>query len=178
MTDAADNQRSRFGNHIDFAAPGWAIYSTVTNGGYTLRTGTSYSTPLFCGVVAALYSINPTLDPEEVIELLKNTAADLGQPGWDQYFGWGRINFAAAAAAAEASRPMIASLQLSNRMAVVTVTNRTALSFVLWKSPTPGPATWAIVTNLVLSTNGTFLTLTDPAPGMGGNFYRVEARVR
>ena len=178
MTDAADNPRSRFGNHIDFAAPGWAIYATVTNGGYTFGTGTSYATPLFCGVIAALFSINPTLDPEEVFELVKNTAADLGEPGWDPYFGWGRINFAAAAAAAEASRPMIASLQLSNRMAVVTVTNQTALSFTLWKSPTAGPATWAMVANPVFSTNGTFLTLTDPAPDVGGNFYRVEARVR
>ena len=178
MTDAADNQRSRFGNHIDFAAPGWAVYSTVTNGGYTFATGTSYSTPLFCGVVAALFSINPTLDPDEAIALLKSSATDLGEPGWDQYFGWGRINFAAAAAAAEASRPMIANFQLSSSLAVVTVTNRPALSFALWKSPAVGPTTWAIVTNLVLATNGLFLTLADPAPDAGGSFYRVETRVR
>ena len=177
MTDAADNPRSRFGNHIDFAAPGWAIYSTVTNGGYTFGSGTSYSTPLFCGVVAALFSINPTLGPDEVIELLKTSAADLGPPGWDQYYGWGRINFAAAAAAADASRPAIASLRLSNGTAVVTVTNQPALSFALWKTPALGVATWGIVTNVVLSTNAGVLMLTDPAPGMVGNFYRVEARV-
>lgn len=177
MTDAADNPRSRFGNHIDFAAPGWAIYSTVTNGGYTFGNGTSYSTPLFCGVVAALFSINPTLGPDEVIELLKNSATDLGPPGWDQYYGWGRINFAAAAAAADASRPVITSLRLSNGTAVVTVTNQPALSFALWKTPALGVATWGIVTNVVLSINAGILTLTDPAPGTGGSFYRVEARV-
>lgn len=176
MTDAADNQRSRFGNHIDFAAPGWAIYSTVTNGGYTFGSGTSYSTPLFCGVVAALFSINPTLSPDEVIELLKTSAADLGPPGWDQYYGWGRINFGAAAAA-DASRPVITSLRLSNGTADVTVTNQPALSFALWKTPALGAATWGIVTNVVLSTNAGVLTLTDPAPGTGGSFYRVEARV-
>ena len=141
-------------------------------------TGTSYSTPLFCGVVAALFSINPTLGPDEAIELLKHSAADLGQPGWDQYFGWGRINFAAAAAAAQASRPMITSLQLSNGMAVVTVTNQTALSFTLWKSPAPGISAWMTVTNAVLSTNADVLMLTDRAPGAGVSFYRVEARVR
>jgi len=141
-------------------------------------TGTSYSTPLFCGVVAALFSINPTLGSDEAIDLLKSTAADLGQPGWDQYFGWGRINFASAAAAAEASRPTIASFQVSNGVAAVTVTNQPALSFTLWKSSTVGPTTWAMVTNAVLSTSGEFLTLTDPAPALGWNFYRVEARVR
>jgi subtilisin family serine protease len=178
MTDAADNQRSRFGNHIDFAAPGWAVYSTFTNSGYAFGSGTSYATPLFCGVVAALFSINPTLGPGEVVELLKRSAVDLGAPGWDQYFGWGRINFAAAAAAAEASRPVIARIQSSNGMAVVMVTNQPALSFALWRSPTAGTAAWAIVTNVVLSTNAGVLTLADPAPGAGGNFYRVEARVR
>ncbi len=177
MTDAADNPRSRFGNHIDFAAPGWTIFSTVTGGGYGSDSGTSYSTPLFCGVVAALFSINPTLGPDEVIELLKNSATDLGPPGWDQYYGWGRINFAAAAAAAEASRPAITSFQLSNGSAIVTVTNQPTLTFALWKTSALGSATWGIVTNAVLSTNGDVLTLNDPAPGTGGNLYRVEARV-
>jgi len=178
MTDAADNQRSRFGNHIDFAAPGWAVYSTVTNGGYTFGTGTSYSTPLFCGVVATLFSINPTLGPDELIELLKHSAMDLGEPGWDPYFGWGRLNFAAAAAAADASRPRIASLQLSNGMAVVTVTNQPALSFTLWKSLAPGTSAWEPVMNAILSTNAGVLTLTDPSLGADASFYRVEARVR
>ena len=53
MTDAADNPRSRFGNHIDFSAPGFEIFSTTTNSNYGYASGTSYSTPLFCGVVAA-----------------------------------------------------------------------------------------------------------------------------
>jgi len=178
MTDAADNQRSRFGNHIDFAAPGYAIFSTVTNGSYASASGTSFSTPLFCGVVAGLFSINPTLSPDEAIELLKVKAADLGPPGWDQFFGWGRINFAGAAAAADASRPVIASLQLNRGAAVVTVSNQPALSFALWKATDSVAATWGIVTNVVFSTNAGLLTLTDPVPGSNGNFYRVEARVR
>jgi len=177
MTDAADQPRSRFGNHIDFAAPGWAIFSTVAGGGYGSDSGTSYSTPLFSGVVAALFSINPTLGPEEVIELLKQSATDLGPPGWDQYYGWGRINFAAAAVAADASRPLILSLRLNHGSAVLTVTNQPASALTLWRTPDLKVAPWETVTNAALSTNAGLRTLTDPTPGPVGNFYRVEARM-
>jgi subtilisin family serine protease len=178
MTDAADNLRSRFGNHIDFAAPGWEIFSTKSGSSYGYATGTSYSTPLFCGVVATLFSINPTLSPDEAIQLLKTTAVDFGSPGWDQFYGNGRINFAAAAAAADASRPVIASVQMNDGAATITVTNRSALSLVLWKTPAVGAAAWSIVTNSIVSTNAAVFTLTDPTPGMAKNFYRVEARLR
>jgi subtilisin family serine protease len=177
MTDAADNPRSRFGNHIDFAAPGWEIYSTATGSNYGFASGTSFSTPLFCGVVATLFSINPTLGPEDVIEQLKTSAVDLGSLGWDQFYGWGRINFASAARAADASRPMIASLQLSNGMASVTVTHQPELAFALWNTPTLGAVSWGLVTNVVQATNAGVLTLTDPTPVPGGSFYRVEARM-
>ena len=62
----------------------------------------SFAAPLVCGVVAWILGLNPTLNPDEVIAILQSTAVDLGSPGWDPYFGWGRINFAAAAAAAAA----------------------------------------------------------------------------
>ncbi|HET7626353.1 MAG TPA: S8 family serine peptidase, partial [Verrucomicrobiae bacterium] len=79
MTDAADNPQSAFGYHIDFAAPGWNVFSTVTGGGYDFASGTSYATPLFCGVVAVLFSINPTLGTDDVIDILKQTAVDKGK---------------------------------------------------------------------------------------------------
>src|SRR5687768_3553879 len=63
MTDAGENPRSRFGNHIDFSAPGFEVFSTTTNSGYGFASGTSYSTPLFCGAVATLFSVNPALTP-------------------------------------------------------------------------------------------------------------------
>src|SRR5688572_9208623 len=100
MTDAGENPRSRFGNHIDFSAPGFEVFSTTTNSGYGFASGTSYSTPLFCGAVATLFSVNPALTPDAAIDLLKNTAEDLGPVGWDQFHGFGRINQGKAAAAA------------------------------------------------------------------------------
>jgi hypothetical protein len=36
------------------------------------------------------------IDPAMVIEILKETADDLGKPGRDEWYGYGRINAAAA----------------------------------------------------------------------------------
>ncbi len=178
MTDAADNVRSRFGNHIDFAAPGWEIFSTTTNSSYTAATGTSYATPLFCGVVATLFSINPALSADDVIQILKSSAIDLGSPGWDQYYGFGRINFAGAAAAAAASRPVISSLQLTHGLAVMSVANPWQLALRLWKTSAVGAPKWETVVNTMLSTNADIVTLTDPEPANLINFYQVEALPR
>jgi subtilisin family serine protease len=178
MTDAADNMRSRFGKHIDFAAPGWEIFSTTTNSSYTVGTGTSYATPLFCGVVAALFSINPALGPDDVIEILKSSAIDLGSPGWDGYYGFGRINFGGAAAAANASRPVISNLQLINGTAVVSVNNPWQFSLQLWKTTTVQAPQWESVPGAIVSTNAEVFTLTDPAAADWINFYRVEGGPR
>jgi hypothetical protein len=102
-TDAADNPASSTGPHIDFAAPGFPVFTTAVNSGYGLMAGTSFATPLFSAAVAMLFAINPALDTAEVIDILKSTAKDLGAPGWDEVFGWGRIDLAKAALAARQS---------------------------------------------------------------------------
>jgi subtilisin family serine protease len=175
MTDAADNQRSAYGNHIDFAAPGWNIFSTTTNSGYAFATGTSYATPLFCGVVAVLFSINPTLSPQAAIDILKNTAVDKGQPGWDMFYGWGRIDFGAAAAAAVATLPVILSTTLTNGTLAVSVPFNPGLNYRLWRSSSPLGVSWSQVAGTIITTNGPALILSDPAPPAGMQFYRVGA---
>ena len=175
MTDAADNQRSMFGNHIDFAAPGWQIFSTTTNGGYAIGSGTSYSTPLFGGMLGVLMSINPTLAPDELIDLIKNSAVDKGQPGWDQFFGWGRVNFGAAALATAQSLPNISSVNWTNNQLAVSANFKPGLNYLLWKTPQLTPPTWTVVTNAILQTNAGTIVLTDPAPAAGASFYRIQA---
>jgi subtilisin family serine protease len=173
MTDAADNQRSAYGDHIDFAAPGWAVYSTTTNGGYAFDSGTSYATPLFCGVVAVLFSINPTLGSEEVIDLLKSTAIDKGPTGWDQWYGWGRIDFGAAAAAAAATLPVVSGALETNSQFCVATGFKSGLTYTLWRTSTLSVPQWVQVTNTVLSTNNGRILLTDPSPTQRAQFYRV-----
>jgi len=175
MTDAADNfEDTMYGGYIDFAAPGWQIYSTTTGGGYAYGSGTSYATPLFCGVAAWLFSLNPTLGPDDVIGILKSTAVDLGPPGSDQYYGWGRVDFAAAATAALATLPTIYGLQVTGHQVVISASHQPGLVYRLWRTVQLVAPSWSPVVNAMTSTNAIGIVLTDPTPIAGSSFYRVQ----
>ncbi|MBI1876966.1 MAG: peptidase S8 [Chloroflexi bacterium] len=93
-TDFSDNRPSfsTYGSALAVAAPGSSIYSTYPGGGYTYLSGTSMSTPFVSGLAALLWSMAPSLSNSQVRSLIENTADDLGATGWDQFFGYGRIN--------------------------------------------------------------------------------------
>jgi thermitase len=94
---------SSFGNYVDVAAPGVSIYTTNMNGGYSYASGTSFSAPITLGVYGLMMSTNPGLGPADLDRILFETAHDLGTSGYDMYFGWGRIDAAAAVSRAAAS---------------------------------------------------------------------------
>ena len=87
---------SNSGDYIDVAAPGSGIYSTwnSNNSDYRLQSGTSMATPHVTGLIALMYSLNPDLHVEEIRTLLRENAVDLGPAGFDEAFGWGRIDAA------------------------------------------------------------------------------------
>ena len=87
---------SSYGPYIDLTAPGSAIYTTSNGGSYGYASGTSFSSPITAGLVSLLFSANPSLTPSQVFDILKTTSVDLGTPGYDQNYGWGRIDAAAA----------------------------------------------------------------------------------
>jgi subtilisin family serine protease len=58
--------------------------------------GTSASAPHAAGVAALLLEADPTLTPSQLSSVLQNTAVDLGSPGADNTFGFGRIDAFAA----------------------------------------------------------------------------------
>lgn len=101
-TDGSDNRTSwsSFGPYVDVAAPGAGIFTTTNGGGYGAPSGTSFSSPLTAGIIALMMSANPRLSPTQLANLLTSTARDLGDVGWDQYYGYGRVDAAAAVAAA------------------------------------------------------------------------------
>jgi hypothetical protein len=53
--------------------------------------GTSMATPHVAGLAALIRSLHPEFTLAEVETAIKATALDLGNPGWDKYFGHGRI---------------------------------------------------------------------------------------
>ena len=83
------------GDEIDFSAPGSGVYvpSTAGTTSYKTGSGTSYSTPLITAAFALLKSENTNSSSDDLIELLKTYCTDLGDEGWDKYFGYGAPDF-------------------------------------------------------------------------------------
>lgn len=89
------------GRHIDVAAPGediWSLSGSV-NDGYLTLNGTSMASPFVAGLAGLLLTTDNALTPAEVKEILTETAVDLGDIVWDNDFGYGRVDAAAALAA-------------------------------------------------------------------------------
>lgn len=81
---------SSYGPEVDLAAPGSSIYSTYPSG-YTYLSGTSMATPHIAGVAALLAGLPQYDTPSKIRAALQNTALDLGDAGWDQYYGYGLV---------------------------------------------------------------------------------------
>ena len=93
---------SSSGPYVDVAAPGTNILTTARGGGYARVSGTSLASPIAAGVAALVMAANPALDPVQVEDIIERSADDMGDPGFDPSFGWGRVN---AARAVEAALP-------------------------------------------------------------------------
>lgn len=82
----------------DICGVGTSVVSTGPNNDYFSSTGTSMSCPGVAGVLAQLYEgykdLNGGANPESALikACVLNTGEDLGNPGPDFQFGWGRIN--------------------------------------------------------------------------------------
>lgn len=83
---------SNYGPETDVAAPGDAIYSLNKLSGYSTRSGTSMATPHVSGLAALLLSLNPCLTNAEIETHLRASTEDIGATGFDEKFGYGRVN--------------------------------------------------------------------------------------
>lgn len=92
-TDQNDNLASfsNYGSWIDVAAPGVGVFTTNSGGGYGGWNGTSFSSPNVAGLAALILGVNAALSNADVVGIIKNNADDLGS-GFDELYGWGRIN--------------------------------------------------------------------------------------
>jgi subtilisin family serine protease len=83
---------SGYGRAIDVFAPGVSILSTTVNGAYAAWNGTSMATPIANGVAGMILSVDPSFTPAQVEGFLTSSCDDIGAPGEDSTFGWGRVN--------------------------------------------------------------------------------------
>jgi type VII secretion-associated serine protease mycosin len=105
-TDRDDRQAdfSNFCSWISVSAPGVDILSTlptrpvgVTRNegkelGQDVMDGTSMAAPFVAGLAGLLRSAYPQLTAAQVKARIERTSDDLGSPGFDPQYGWGRIN--------------------------------------------------------------------------------------
>jgi hypothetical protein len=93
---------SNFGSHIALAAPGESIWTTTRDliTGYSAWRGTSLASPIVASAAALVSSANSTLTATQVVAILVESSDDLGAAGFDESFGFGRVNLARAVATA------------------------------------------------------------------------------
>jgi len=90
----------------DISAPGVKIFSSIPGGTWEWTSssgdwsGTSMAAPHVTGTVALIRQANPTLNVDQIKQILAQTAVDEGDPGMDNNYGWGRVNAFAAVSAA------------------------------------------------------------------------------
>ena len=135
-TDPNDNlsSYSNFGNWITLSAPGDSILSTINGGGYGYVSGTSFSSPIAASVAALVLSVRPSLSASALVSLLEQNSDDLGAPGYDTSFGWGRVNAYKAVSAAS-------SITVDTTPPVVSITSPTSGATVAGTVSVLGTAT-------------------------------------
>ncbi len=112
---------SSYGSTVDITAPGGdlnvdqngdgygdgVLQQTFEKPNYTdwglwFYHGTSMAAPHVTGVAAMIMeAAGGSLTPQEARNILEGTATDLGASGWDQYYGWGKVNAYAAVVEAQ-----------------------------------------------------------------------------
>lgn len=83
---------SNYGSTVVVAAPGTEIFTTVPNNSYGVGSGTSMAAPYVSAATAMICMDIPGISPAEVRNLLLNYSTDLGEPGWDQWYGGGLLD--------------------------------------------------------------------------------------
>lgn len=83
---------SNYGDYVDVVAPGASIASTYPGNQYAALSGTSMASPHVAALAGLIRSVNPDLNNEEVMDLMRSSVIDLGDTGYDKYFGYGQID--------------------------------------------------------------------------------------
>jgi subtilisin family serine protease len=90
-----DNERCSFSNrgpNLELVAPGENIMSTLPGDSYGYKGGTSMACPHAAGVAALAISRYPSYSNQQIRQLLRDSADDLGLSGRDDEYGYGRVD--------------------------------------------------------------------------------------
>lgn len=102
-----DDKSAFFSNEnaaMDLAAPGVGILTAVpaafdsdgTVDGYQGLSGTSFSAPMVAAATTWLRAARPELTVDQAAQVMRLSARDVGDPGWEPSTGFGVLNVGAA----------------------------------------------------------------------------------
>ena len=81
---------------VDLVAPGVRIPVAEPMAqeptGYIEAPGTSFSSPLVAGAAAWVWTTRPDLDNTQLFEVMRRSAVDIGEPGFDSPSGYGLLS--------------------------------------------------------------------------------------
>ncbi|MBQ1027726.1 type VII secretion-associated serine protease mycosin [Micromonospora sp. C95] len=77
---------------ISIAAPGQDMRLARPGGRYITATGSSSATAIVSGAVALIKAEYPDLTAYQTFQRLLETTRDAGEPGRDEYYGWGVLD--------------------------------------------------------------------------------------
>lgn len=84
---------SNFGEYVDCCAPGINLIGYNSKGMPQTINGTSFSAALISAGVAMLKLEHPEYSADEIQDKLKSICMDLGEDGFDNYYGYGLPQF-------------------------------------------------------------------------------------
>ena len=169
--DVLDSYSSRGPAHDgrikpDLAAKGSNVLSTINPNTYAYKSGTSMACPGVAGTLAQLFqAYRETYNGDDpmagmIKATLLNTAEDLGNPGPDFKFGWGRVNALRAVKVIEEARFDSGSLDQGDDIThlIDVPANVAQLRVMVYWTDYEATVntTWALVNDLNM-------TLTDPS---------------
>ncbi|HTS30294.1 MAG TPA: S8 family peptidase [Bryobacteraceae bacterium] len=85
------------GPEVELCAPGVNVLSCAPGGGYATKSGTSMACPHVSGGAAVVWGAHRFATNVQIFDLLTATADNLGVPGWDPLYGYGRLDVDQAA---------------------------------------------------------------------------------
>jgi hypothetical protein len=130
--------------------------SGFNSGNYTSFNGTSAACPQVSGVAALLLSVNSNLTESQVTDILQSTATDMGTTGFDNSFGYGRLNACAAV-----NKALATTLTIIGDAEVCTTSNAYTVSTL----PSSYSVSWSITPSNIASVNSSTGVVTRTGDG-------------
>jgi len=118
---------------------------------YLRQSGTSMASPHVAGVAALIRAQHPEFSPEQVRQVLRSSADDIGATGFDTQFGYGRLNASrsltiAAPLAATLTGPVGTLSGLSQVDVTGSVGGANLSSWRLEYGAGTAPSSWTVIT--------------------------------